>query len=77
MKTSSRWIQIRDFDGIRHRLRPWSIIALSGADHAGDTTAITIQGGRVIIVAEPLDVVAAAVEKHEAVGGRGHADLEH
>jgi hypothetical protein len=49
-----------DRDGLRHAVRPGSVLCLSDADDCRDTTAIHLPGARIILVAATLDDVLAA-----------------
>jgi hypothetical protein len=46
-----------DGEGLRHAVRPGSVLALSDGDEAQDTTVAQLPGGRVIRILAPLDEV--------------------
>jgi len=52
-----RVIVLRDADGRRHAIRPGAIQAASEGDDGGMTTILTLPGGRMLIIDEPLDEV--------------------
>lgn len=52
---TGEWVALVDGDGVRHVVRRRAVLALSDGDPAGDSTAVTIAGGRVLLVPRPLE----------------------
>lgn len=51
------FLMFSDPDGMRHAVKLNGVIGLSDADETHDTTLMLVQGGRILILGEPLDVV--------------------
>lgn len=57
-----RYVLLTDADGRRHAVREAAVLALHDADDGWTSTAVTMTGGRIAIVEEPLDAVLAALQ---------------
>ena len=51
------FLMFSDPDGMRHAVKVNGVIGLSDADETRDSTLMLVQGGRVLVLSEPLDVV--------------------
>jgi hypothetical protein len=53
------FVVLVDSEGLRHAVRPGSVLALSDGDEAQDTTVAQLPGGRALRIAAPLEEVLA------------------
>lgn len=51
------FVLFSDDDGLRHAIRLHGILGLSDADLEHEMTAMSMPGGRVVLIREPLDQV--------------------
>lgn len=51
------WIVFRDEDGLRHAVRQTAVLTISDADEGGESSAITMTGGRQAVVRQAFDTV--------------------